>query len=349
MTRHSYIFTLFASVLCILSGCSREYCNCDSTAASNGPSDVMLMISSPYGSPNTKSAADYQKIETIRIYAYLHGSSDTAPVGYAYYPDITTDGPYYCPVFLETSGTIDFIVILNDARINSPARTPEENMTRSELDGITFTGLKGTEDQIPVPMCNERSGDGIGSSNFSFTVSDTDEYKLIPIDVKRSVSQMRLNFAKNGESAITVTGAVLYNGPDTAPLTLQDSNINGTGLYAGKSVTLIQSPVELQTGSLKEMAQTMLLPNPYGSSSPDTYSPYTSGYNNIDRVYRIDVSYEIQGTGGYTEYKQKSIYMPAVRANQSIDINCVIGDKVESSLEIIATPWKDAEMDIEFN
>ena len=350
---------LAVAILLSLSGCGKES-HAPGTVRDSAPANVMLVL----GSPSVKSGEDYNSIRSIRIYAFRNGSSaDTQPVGYFYNADVNGEGPFYCPVDLSESGRIDFLVLLNDNRIETGGdfNDRNESTTRSQLEDITFTGIdRGEDDSIGpiVPMCNERiTGAGIDANNFTFTVEENSDWQIIPVDVKRSVGKAMLKLAKSGEIDVNVTNVTLRKGPVTAPLVLQDDVINATGYYYyetnNDSETLINTAVELADGEPATIAETLLLPNPYGSSHADRFEAEYNNYDSVDRTYRLDITYTVRphdtSQTTTTTKTTKTVFLPQVRANENLIIEGTISSRVTSSFEIVATAWTEKDMSITFD
>ena len=366
MIRTLHIYSLLAAaVACILlTGCIRELCP-RQAAGNTDQAEVLLKISTR----QTKADIDYYGIRSIRIYAYRQGETDQPAVGYAYFPDIDREGPYYCPIQIgDGSGDIsfpakiDFIVLLNDDSA-SPVPDLDETSTLSELDSKVFSTISDNPGAAYVPMCNERIADvsNIGRNNFSFTVNGTPgQTQVIPIDVKRCVSWLTLNLTKEGESAITVNNVTLIKGPEDAPLTLRSDVINGTVNYfsgnnasvellpSGSSVELVTGDPDTTEGSL--VAETFLLPNPYGSGNPDLYEQEeNSSYNDVNNTYRLDINYTIKRNGtGAGATRQKTVYLPSVPANSHIKVTGTIKDAIHTdvTLNVIVNSWTVHEIDV---
>ena len=344
---------LAVAILLSLSGCGKEKYAVPAGTWHGGPANVMLVL----GSPSVKSGEDYNSIHSIRIYAFRNGSDNTAPVGYFYNEDISGEGPFYCPIDLKESGSLDFLVLLNDNRIETgDFNVRDENTTRSQLEDITFTGIdRGEDDGIGpiVPMCNERiTGAGIDANNFTFTVEENSDWQIIPVDVKRSVGKAILKLAKSGEIDVNVTNVSLSKGPMTAPLVLQDDVINATGYYYGtnnNSETLIDlnTAVELADGEPANIAETLLLPNPYGSSHADRFEAEDNNYDSVDRTYRLDITYTVRPHDtSQTTTTTKTVFLPQVRANENLIIEGTISSRADVTMNVIVNSWTEHNIDV---
>lgn len=344
---------LAVAILLSLSGCSEEKYAASAGARHGGPANVMLVL----GSPSVKSGEDYNSIHSIRIYAFRNRSDNTAPVGYFYNEDISGEGPFYCPIDLKESGSLDFLVLLNDNRIETGGdfNDRNESTTRSQLEDITFTGIdRGEDDSIGpiVPMCNERiTGAGIDANNFTFTVEENSDWQIIPVDVKRSVGKAMLKLAKSGEIDVNVTNVTLRKGPVTAPLVLQDDVINATGYYYyetnNDSETLINTAVELADGEPATIAETLLLPNPYGSSHADRFEAEYNNYDSVDRTYRLDITYTVRPHDtSQTTTTTKTVFLPQVRANENLIIEGTISSRTDVTMNVIVNSWTEHDIDV---
>ena len=356
---HHISLSLAAAVCILLSGCIRELCP-RQTGGHIDHADVLLNISTQH----TKAGEDYYGIRSIRIYAYRHGKTDQEAIGYAYFPDIDREGPYLCPVQLGAGGSdlkfpceIDFIVLLNDDSI-LPEIALSQTATIGDLDQKIFSTVSYSSGVAYVPMCNERIVNGdIDSNNFSFTVNGTPgRTQIIPVDVKRCVSRLTLHLTKDGESDIFVKNVTLKKGPQDAPLTLRSDVINGTVNYfsgnnasvellpSGSSVELVTGDPDTTEGSL--VAETFLLPNPYGSADPDSYKVEDPNYNNEDRTYRLEIEYTIIRSGKEIN-KTKTVYLPLVKANNHIQVYGTISAVIaDVDLNVIVNSWTLHKIDV---
>ena len=342
---------LAVAILLSLSGCGKES-HAPGTVRDSAPANVMLVL----GSPSVKSGEDYSSIRSIRIYAFQNGSADTQPVGYFYNADVNGEGPFYCPVDLSESGLIDFLVLLNDDRIETAdSNRPDGSTTRSKLESITFTDIirqEGDGTGAIVPMCNERiTGAGIDANNFTFTVEENSDWQIIPVDVKRSVGKAMLKLAKSGEIDVNVTNVTLRKGPVTAPLVLQDDVINATGYYYyetnNDSETLINTAVELADGEPATIAETLLLPNPYGSSHADRFEAEYNNYDSVDRTYRLDITYTVRPHDtSQTTTTTKTVFLPQVRANENLIIEGTISSRTDVTMNVIVNSWTEHNIDV---
>lgn len=343
---------LAVAILLSLSGCGKES-HAPGTVRDSAPANVMLVL----GSPSVKSGEDYSSIRSIRIYAFRNDSADTQPVGYFYNADVNGEGPFYCPVDLSESGLIDFLVLLNDDRIKTAdSNRPDGSTTRSKLEGITFTDIirqEGDRTGAIVPMCNERiTGAGEDADNFTFNVDPDAEWQIIPVDVKRSVGRVVLNLAKSGDIDVTVTNVILRKGPQTAPLVLADNVINGTSNYYGSnkgSEILIGTGSEagLQEGEPATIAETMLLPNPYGSSDPDSFNASDSNYADEGKSYRLEIKYTVSPHGtGISEEATKTVYLPQAIANRQITVEGTISSRTDVTMNVIVNFWTEHVIDV---
>lgn len=342
---------LAVAILLSLSGCGKES-PVPGTVRDSAPANVMLVL----GSPSVKSGEDYSSIRSIRIYAFRNGSADTQPVGYFYNADVNGEGPFYCPVDLSESGPIDFLVLLNDDRIETDdSNRPDGGTTRSDLERITFTDIirqEGDRTGAIVPMCNEKRiiGAGEDTNNFTFYVDPDAEWQIIPVDVKRSVGRVVLNLAKSGDIDVTVTNVILRKGPQTAPLVLADNVINGTIHYYSStngSETLIGtgSEAELQEGEPATIAETMLLPNPYGSSDPDSFNASDSKYAEEGYSYRLEIKYTVTHGTDISE-ATKTVYLPQAIANRQITVEGTISSRTDVTMNVIVNSWKEHKIDV---
>ena len=148
---------------------------------------------------------------------------------------------------------------------------------RKHLINIKIPSFNNVDKQCYVMLKDAEEGEC-----FSYTVS-TDEMRNIGIMPGDECIFLSCTSAKSGDIDVTVTNVILRKGPQTAPLVLADNVINGTSHYyssANGSEILIGTGSEagLQEGEPATIAETMLLPNPYGSSDPDSFNASDSNY-----------------------------------------------------------------------
>lgn len=335
--------------------------------APGGPADVMLAISGPQ--TKTLTEQDYYNIKSVKIYAYAHEEPSTGTedlVGYAEFNELDwniasgteSQQTKYFDIHIEKTGTnglVDFIVLLNDGAAtysdtnkDGTPDIPLTGMDFSTLSGLRFTSITdpGTEDGA-VPMSNEIDGTVSDQNNFTFTIKSDLNRQVIPIDVKRCVARLTLNLDKEGTSDITVTEVTLHNGPTEAPLILYSDIINNTTSYypqTTESESLLNGeghPLNEETATI---AETYLLPNPHGSSDPDTYTPSTDD-SLEERTYTLDITYTIGDGSPHT----KTVWLPQVKANQQINVTGTIKDEVDCKFTILSGAWDEFDNEINFD
>ena len=141
-------------------------------------------------------------------------------------------------------------------------------------------------------------------------------------------------------------------------MTLRSDVINGTVNYfsgnnasvellpSGSSVKLVTGDPDTAEGSL--VAETFLLPNPYGSGNADGYEQeVNSAYDNESNTYRLQIDYSINRNGTGTA-RQKTVYLPSVPANSHIKVTGTIKDAIHTdvTLNVIVNSWTVHEIDV---
>lgn len=338
----------------VAGGCTKDT---RTEAATGGPADVMLAIASPQ--TKALSEEDYYYINSVKIYAYKHESTVAGEiVGYTEFNGLEwnvssvtgSQQTKYFDIHIEETGPdglVDFIVLLNDGAteytgpggISAAPDTPFNT-----LKTLNFREIKTTDQAGPyaVPMSNEiNSNAAPDQNNFTFTIkSDLSYRQVIPINVKRCVARLTLNLAKEGTSDIIVTEVTLHNGPAEAPLILYSDIINNTSNYSQASEDLLNGEVlHLKEGETGTIAETYLLPNPYGSSDPDKYEPVTDDSQDEKRAYILDIIYTIGGGAPQT----KTVWLPQVESNQQVNVTGTIKDEVDVTFNINVIPWDESD------
>ena len=348
-----------------LAGCSKN--TAPEQAVFGGPAKVTLVVDGGSGSA-TKISADVDEantVKSVKIFAFKHapdGDQNDELVGYGYWDGISGQGPHYCTMQLSASGNIDFYVIAND---EYATRAPEckildETSTRSDIEGVRFSGLREIVGTSAIPMTNILNGaegnDGnVDNNNFTFNISEELDAQVIDIAVTRAMARLSFFFAKAEEDLSVIINSielVCQNPPVTAGyfVTKGSADDFATTDYSPLSETILSNATVTkvnETGSLEDSSlqqvgyDSYLLPNIYGSADPDSQTLVA----NAEKAYTAEIEYTINGTH-YS--KTKTVYLPSVAPNDWIKVKGIF-TTVDVDIVVIALSWESREMNIEFN
>lgn len=304
-------------------------------------SEVTVVIASPDTRTRAINENTGEAIRTVRIYAYEHGVTDAAPVGYLEDNNVGTGVSTY-KMEVKQRGQLDFIALLNDGGANqTTAITLNENTTLAQLNtyriGRQLQEYGTGSGDYAIPMSTL---EGTNGANRTFTITETTAPQYVNLTATRAMSRLRLYFAKAdlGENEVKITSATLTQGPLSVRLMAEETqaSLPDDGTYfdnaKASDITVVDpnSPVEVReeildpdntkiTTENTQLVATAYMPeNPYGASNK-----HDSGINNgeydgtgtADSPYLLTVNYQA-GTGDH----KKLIYLPAVQRNQTVNI-----------------------------
>ena len=359
-----------------LAGCSKN--TAPEQAVFGGPAKVTLVVDGGSGSA-TKISADVDEantVKSVKIFAFKHAPGEAQNnelVGYGYWDGISGQGPHYCTMQLSASGNIDFYVIAND---EYATRAPEckildETSTRSDIEGVRFSGLREIDGTSAIPMTNILNGaegnDGnVDNNNFTFNINKKQlDTRVIDVSVTRAMARLSFFFAKAEKSlpvSINSIKLVCQNPPVTAGyfvtkgsaddfVTKGSADDFATTDYS-LSETILSNAADVdvdkvnETGSLEDSNlqqvgyDSYLLPNIYGSADPDSQTLV----DDVEKAYTAEIEYTVNGTPC-----SKTVYLPSVAPNDWIKVKGIFTSPVVVDIVVIALSWEGREMNIEFN
>lgn len=354
-----------------LAGCSKN--TAPEQAVFGGPAKVTLVVDGGSGSA-TKISANVDEantVKSVKIFAFKHapgGAQNNELVGYGYWDGISGQGPHYCTMQLSASGNIDFYVIANDEYATRAAgyEILDETSTRSDIEGVRFSGLGEIVETSAIPMTNILNGaegnDGsTGNNNFTFNISEELDAQVIDIAVTRAMARLSFFFAKaeeNSSVSIDSIKLVCQNRPVTAGYFVTKGSVDdfATTDYS-LSETILSNATDVDTdvdkvnntGSLEDSSlqqmgyDSYLLPNIYGSTDPDSQ---TLAVADAEKAYTAKIEYTINGT-----HYSKTVYLPSVAPNDWIKVKGIFTSPspVDVKIVVIALSWEGRDMDIVFN
>ena len=348
-----------------LAGCSKN--TAPEQAVFGGPAKVTLVVDGGSGSA-TKISANVDEantVKSVKIFAFKHapdGAQNNELVGYGYWDGISGQGPHYCTMQLSASGNIDFYVIAND---EYATRAPEckildETSTRSDIEGVRFSGLREIVETSAIPMTNILNGaegnDGnVDNNNFTFNISEELDAQVIDIAVTRAMARLSFFFAKAEEDSdvsINSIKLVCQNPPVTAGYFVTKGSADDFATTDSLSETILPNAADVdkvnETGSLEDSNlqqvgyDSYLLPNIYGSADPDSQTLVADA----EKAYTAVIEYTVDGAH-YS--KTKTVYLPSVAPNDWIKVKGIFTSPVDVKIVVIALSWEGREMNIEFN
>lgn len=346
-----------------LAGCSKN--TAPEQAVFGGPAKVTLVVDGGSGSATKISAVvdEANTVKSVKIFAFKHAPDEDQNdelVGYGYWDGISGQGPHYCTMQLSASGNIDFYVIANDEYATRAAgyEILDETSTRSDIEGVRFSGLDIIAGASAIPMTNILNGaeGNVDNNNFTFNINKKQlDTRVIDVSVTRAMARLSFFFAKaekNLPVSINSIKLVCQNPPVTAGyfVTKGSADDFATTDYSPLSETILSNATVTkvnETGSLEDSSlqqvgyDSYLLPNIYGSADPDSQTLVA----NAEKAYTAEIEYTINGTH-YS--KTKTVYLPSVAPNDWIKVKGIF-TTVDVDIVVIALSWESREMNIEFN
>lgn len=353
-----------------LAGCSKN--TAPEQAVFGGPAKVTLVVDGGSGSA-TKISADVDEantVKSVKIFAFKHAPGEAQNkelVGYGYWDGISGQGPHYCTMRLSASGNIDFYVIANDEYATRAAgcKILDETSTRSDIEGVRFSGLGEIVGTSAIPMTNILNGaegnDGsTGNNNFTFNISEELDAQVIDIAVTRAMARLSFFFAKAEENpsvSINSIKLVCQNQPVTAgyfvtkgsadDFATNDHSLSETILSNATDVGKVNNTGSLEDSSLQQVGyDSYLLPNIYGSTDPDSQTLAVA--DEAEKAYIAKIEYTVNDIG-YSKTVYKTVYLPSVAPNDWIKVKGIFTSPVDVNIVVIALSWEGREMNIEFN
>lgn len=336
------VFLLAGITSCIKDEVAQADCS------DQGPAEVRLMVRDAAQSRAGSTSTD-NEVRQLRIYAFNQSGER---VGYAYVEDMP-EGTAYVPMYLSQSGSINFYVIANDKYATSTTVADWENLKKTDFSTLDFTGWQEVDGKTISPMVNDLAGSaGVYSTPIQIGTGSATVWQVVDVTVQHVLARLRLLLKKEGNGDIVINRAAVYHQPDNymllTPTTVNVVTFEKNADDVSDEFVKENVPVTATGTSYQEIGHTFLKPNAYGSSDPDTYSPVypsqASGTDHLDKAYILRIDYTIG-----SEQKQKEVYLPQVRRNQSIDVQGTLKSG-SLSLEVTVNDWGDGgSFDMSYN
>lgn len=328
---------------------------------STGMQTVMIELSvSAQGMTKAAPTESETVINSLRIYAFC----GERLAGYATRGTIVEGEPFYMDLELPAEGTqdVDFYVIANEAQMDyeNGVVSLTENMTRSQLEAIRYTGLHSssalpmyciTTEDINVSEVSAAANTEAGhQGHFLLT-------KKVNLELSRSLAKISLYAAKvEGSSAtphilnakILAAGTRLYS-----YLFPQSEQILNAVASHANDRTILSSQVAVSAAVQQGSAQATDASN-YDLVLADAYLPevtygsadcsVTSG-NEREVVLRVEYALDEAG-----EARTGFVYMPQIKRNTHYKVCILVSSEGQLIINYEVLPWEDNDIaDIHFD
>ncbi|MBR5103221.1 MAG: hypothetical protein IKV05_00865 [Bacteroidales bacterium] len=302
--------------------------------------NVMIELSvSAEGMTKATPTASESAVNSLRIYAF----AGERLAGYAIRGKVTDGEPFYMDLELPASGTheVDFYVVANEAQMayQNGVVGLSENMTRSQLEAIKFTGLTSGS---ALPMyCIQK--EDINVSEIS-AISNTEAgheghfilTKKVELDLSRSLAKISLYAAKTEGASTTpqiLDARILAAGTRTysylfpqLPETLSSVAPRPNDRTIHSSAVDINAEVEKGSNEAKVASN-------YDLVLADAYLPEV---NSEDVVLRVEYA---MSAGG--EIRTGFVYMPQIKRNTHYKVCILISSEGQLIINYEVLPWED--------
>ena len=276
-------------------------------------------------------------INSLRVYAF----SGERLAGYATRGSVVEGEPFYMDIELPATGIhdVDFYVVANEAQMayQNDVVTLSENMTRSELEAIRFTGLTSGN---ALPMyCIQKEEINVNNITSSANAQSGHEGHFIltqKLNLYRSLAKISLYAAKTEGASVTpqiLDAKILAAGTRTySYLFPQAPEILSAVSPRPNDRTILSSAVNVNAEVLKGSDQAKDASN-YDLVLADAYLPEVS---NEDVVLRVEYA---MSEGG--EVRTGFVYMPQIKRNTHYKVCILISSEGQLIINYEVLPWED--------
>lgn len=301
---------------------------------------VMIELSvSAHGMTKATPTASESDVNSIRIYAF----AGERLAGYAARGTVTEGDSFYMDLELPAAGThtVYFYAIANETQMayQNGVVTLTENMTRSQLEAIRFTGL--TSDNALPMYCIQQEDVNVSNVAESANTQTGHEGHLVltqkvKLNLSRSLAKISLYAAKMEGSSVTpqiLDARILAAGTRTySYLFPQTSETLNAVSSRPNDRTILSSAVNINAEVVKGSAQAKDASN-YDLVLADAYLPEV---NNEDVVLRVEYA---MSEGG--EIRTGFVYMPQIRRNTHYKVCVLISAEGQLIINYEVLPWED--------
>ena len=316
---------------------------------------VMIELSvSAQGMTKAASTESEKVINSLRIYAFC----GERLAGYASRGTVEEGTPFYMDLELPAEGIqdVDFYVIANEAQMayENGVVTLTENMTRSQLESVRYTGLKSTS---AIPMyCIQTESINVSEVTAAANTQAGHQGHFIlarKVDLKlsRSLAKISLYAAKvEGASATPRILSAKILAPGTRVYSYifpqSEQTLNSVESHANDR-TILSSQVDVNAAVAKGSAQAKDAAN-YDLVLADTYLPEvtygsadcaTTSGNEREVVLRVEYSLSENG-----ETRTGFIYMPKISRNTHYKVCILISSEGQLIINYEVVPWEDNDV-----
>ena len=308
---------------------------------------IELSVSSEGMTKSTPSASE-KAINSLRIYAFV----GERLAGYISRGTIVEGDPFYMDLELPQTGThdVDFYVVANAEQMvyQNDAVTLSENMTRSQLESIRFTGLASgnalpmyciQEEQINVSEITSAANTEAGHEGHFILA------KKVMLRLSRSLAKISLYAAKSEGSSATpqiLDAKILAAGTRTYSYLFPQSQETLSAIAPRPNDRTIQSSaLNVEAEIVKDSNEAKDAEN-YDLVKADVYAPEV---NSEDMVIRVEYA---MSTGG--EIRTGFVYMPQIKRNTHYKVCILISAEGQLIINYEVLDWEDNEIsDIHFD
>lgn len=294
---------------------------------------VMIELSvSSEGMTKAVPTASEIAINSLRIYAFY----GERLAGYAEKGTVIEDTPFYMNLELPAAGThqVDFYVVANEDKMayQNGKVILSENMTRSQLESIRFTGLTSGD---ALPMYGLQKED----INVDEITSELILTQKVQLHLSRSLAKISLYAAKVQGSSVTpqiLDAKILAAGTRTySYLFPQSQDILSAIAPRPNDRTIHSSAVDVNAEVAKGSNEAKYASN-YDMVLADAYLPEV---NSEDVVLRVEYA---MSSGG--EIRTGFVYMPQIIRNTHYKVCILISAEGQLIINYEVMPWEDNEI-----
>ncbi len=334
-----------------------------------GPSAKMqgVMIEMSVSAPGmtkavTEGSTDIEKvINTLRVYAFYGDRL----AGYASRKTTSVDESFFMDLELPASGMheVDFYLIANEAEmaLENGVVQLSENMTRSQLDAVRFTGLvhRGAlpmycrkKVEVNVDAVRSQSNDVEGHEGH-FVLADPVEFTLERSLAKLSVFAAKIEGAAMNPEILSVDllaqgtreYSYLFNQSDAVLDAVHTRSNNRDILPSGK-VTIARSVVKGSAGAMDPVNYTTVVDGVYmpevreGLPSDDPayrWNTFSGAAGDEDRAAVLYVTYSL---GEGQDILPAYVYLPRIQRNHHIKICILINAEGQIIINYTVAEWE---------
>lgn len=328
--------TFLATVMMFVSCLEKE------DIASDTQSVMIELSVSAEGMTKSVPTSSESLINSLRIYAFY----GERLAGYASKGTVVEGDPFYMDLELPASGTHDvyFYVIANEGQMayQNDAVTLSENMSRSQLEDIRFTGLTSGE---ALPMYGlQKEEINVSEITVANTNAEHEGHfmlaKKVKLSLSRSLAKISIYAAKSEGASVTpqiFDAKILAAGTRTySYLFPQTPETLSAVVPRPNDRTILSSTVSVNAEVLKG-SNAAKDPSNYDLVLADAYLPEV---NSEDVVLRVEYA---MNAGG--EVRTGFVNMPEIERNTHYKVCILISAEGQLIINYEVLNWEDNIMD----